>query len=59
MQWNDVRNGDMTWCVGNDCPKKAECHRYLGQPIGGQHVWVFYPHEEGVECEYFMPSASQ
>lgn len=55
-------NYDMTFCSGKNCPKKAECRRYLEQPIGDKYIARFIDvpwDSKKKKCEYYIPTLSQ
>lgn len=52
----------MTFCSGKNCPKKAECKRYLEQPIGDKYIARFIDvpwDSKKKKCEYYLATLSQ
>jgi len=55
-------NRDIAYCAGKNCPKKAECKRYMDQPIGDKYISRFITppwDSKKKKCEHYIPLYSQ
>ena len=49
---------DITMCVGDECPIKEKCYRFMAKPSEYQYYFMEAPYRDG-KCEHYWGEAQE